>query len=170
MKNKSIKSRKKEKIKKNNNIIIILISVILIIIIFFISSKLEKKDNNEIFNFNSSEFKNITMIGLYEYQASLNFDGTSIIFFCSNEDKECYEELKILNSLSSDIGISIEYLNVSELVETEKEQLINTSDLFKEQYFPYLIIINNKEIKDYSNQFQSEEEIKTMFKNSKIIN
>ncbi len=159
----------KKKIKKESkkttikNLIFIFIVIFIIGIIFILSNNTNKKDNNGLFYFNTSEFSNITAIGLPEYQASLNYEYKSIIFICSNESEDCYNTLNNLNSVGKDKNISIEYLNVLELVEEEKNELLQLLPDFEEKEYPYLVVINEKEstiYKDYLEKSHIEEILK----------
>ena len=170
---KYIKTNKnKEKKEKNySSIILVIITILIIILIFFLSSQTGKKPSNSsgIFTFSSTEFESITASGVYEYQASIDTDVTSIFFFCSNEDKDCYNELSTLNKIAKENNLNIEYINVLELVDSEKENLTNISDIFDEDYYPTLVICQNKKIQEYVNNFLDEDEIIVLFKKYEII-
>lgn len=171
---KTKENKNKKKIKTNSktnylNIIFIIISILIILLIFFLSLQPQKKSNSGIFNLNVSEFENINTIGINEFQASLEIDTLSIFFFCSNEEKKCYEELKILNDIAKENKLTIEYINVLELVDLEKEQLNNISNVFNEKYYPNLIISKDKEMKVNINEFSKRDEIIEIFKEYEII-
>ena len=80
-------SKKNQKQQPKNNIIFTIVIIIILLIIIALSLKTNSKNSNSIYTFDSTEFANISVIGIGEYQASLSFNGTSIIFFCSNEEK-----------------------------------------------------------------------------------
>lgn len=170
---KDMKSKKKFKIKKEDyikNLIFILLVLILIIIIFVLSlNNQAKRDADEVYNFNITEFENITPIGINEYIASLNFDGASIIFFCTNESKDCYHELTSLNSIAKENNLYIEFINVLELADSEKKQLKEISSYFKDSYYPNLMIIQNKKVIFNSNIYLIEEEIISLLEEYEII-
>jgi hypothetical protein len=162
-------SRKKQKKPQKNNIVFIVIIAIILLLIIALSLKTNSKNNGNIFTFNSTEFANISVIGIGEYQASLNFNGTSIIFFCSNEEKSCYEELKELDEIAKKHSLIIEYINILELVDSEKEILASSTDIFNENYYPHLVIIENGNIISDSNKYLNGNEIKEILKKHKII-
>ena len=168
--NKIKNNKNKEKIKSNYaNIIFIIVSILILILIVILSLQTEKKSNPDFSNFNISEFENITTIGINEFQASLETDTLSIFFFCSNEDRKCYDELKNLNEIAKENNLIIEYINVLELVDLEKEQLNNTFNIFDDEYYPNLIISKDKKIKTNINEFSNKEEIIKIFKEYEII-
>lgn len=162
-------SKKKEKQQPKNNIIFIVIIIIILLIIVALSLKTNSKNNNGIYTFNSTEFTNISVIGMGEYQASLNFNGTSIIFFCSNEEESCYKELKELDKIAKEYSLIIEYINVLELVDSEKEILTNSSDIFNNDFYPHLVIIQNGKVISDSNKYLNGNEIKKELKKYEII-
>ena len=137
----------------------LLIKVILptVLTMFFLyimiqGTESEKTEPN-IYNFNPEEISsNITAVGLEEFKASINTKSDSIFLFCSNEERKCYEQLQALSSLN----INIEYLNVLELTNSEKDELKNY-EMFKNNLFPKLIIIKNGSIKYYSDYLNTEE-------------
>ena len=163
-KKKANKESKKSTIK---NLIFIFVVIFIIGIIFILSNNTNKKDNSGFFYFNTSEFSNITAIGLPEYQASLNYEEKSIIFICSNESNDCYNTLKNLNSVAKDKNISIEYLNILELVEEEKNELKKLLPSFEEKGYPYLVVINEKESTIYKDYLEKSH-IEEIFKENKI--
>lgn len=162
-------SKKQQKKQQQKNIIFTIVIVIILLIIIALSLKTNQKNNNDIYTFNSTEFTNISVIGIGEYQASLSFNGTSIIFFCSNEEKSCYEELQELDKIAKEYSLIIEYINILELVDSEKEVLTNSSDIFNKTYYPHLVIIENGKIISDSNNYLSGNEIKKVLKKYEII-
>lgn len=171
MKKKKNKSINKNNKKENNikSIVLIVLSIIMVIIVFILSTKLGPKGNKIINNFNISDFENVSAIGLGEYKASFAYDGVSIIFFCSNEEEKCYDELKDLNLVAKENKLTIEYLNILELVEDEKNELDNLLDKKGKALFPTLLIINNNEIKENIDTYISENEIVELFKKQGLI-
>jgi len=169
---KSIKKQKNNKIKKDNkkNIVFILLIVIILSFIIILSLNVNKKKKNDLFYFSQSDFQYITTIGLFEYKASLGFEGTSIIFFCTNDSKKCYDELKDLNEIAEENELNIEFINVEELEEEEKKELSNLTNIFNEKYYPNLLIIKNKQIVNNTNKHLNKKEIKNLFKKYEIIN
>ena len=63
--------------------------------------------------------------------------------------------LKDIHDINKDTGI--EYINVLELVDSEKEDL-KSYEMFKNDLYPKLIIIKNNNIK-YYDSFLSKEEL-----------
>ena len=170
MKTKGDKKKNKQPKETNNtNIIFIIGSFFIILLIIFLSLQPSKKSTSDPFNFDLSKLENTNVIGINEFQASLEIDDLSIFFFCSNEEKKCYEELKILNDIAKENNLTIEYINILELVEVEKEQLKNIADLFNEDYYPNLIICRDKKIKANINKFLDKDEIIKILKEYEII-
>lgn len=169
MKNTKKVSKNQLKKDRNKNIIFIAVILLVLIVIIVLSFNLNNKSSNIKLPFSSSEFKNISVIGIQEYQASLNFDGTSIILFCNNEVKACYDELKELDKIAEEHKIIIEYVNVAELVESEKTELSAITNIFDDDYYPNLIIINNKNILNNSNEYLTGNEIEDLLKKHEII-
>ena len=138
----------------------LLIKVVLpaVLMIFFLYIMVKGSEENnsttpEIYNFNPEEISsNITAIGVEEFKASMNTKSDSIFFFCSNEEKKCFQELQDLK----DFNINIEYLNILELTDMEKDEL-NNYEIFKDGLYPKLIIIKNNSIKYYGNYLDKEE-------------
>lgn len=160
---------KNSKKQQQKNIIFTIVIVVILLIIITLSLITNTKNNNDIYTFNSTEFVNVSVIGIGEYQASLSFNGTSIIFFCSNEEKSCYKELRELDKIAKEYKLIIEYINVLELVDSEKEVLTNSSDIFNETYYPHLVIIENGKIITDSDNYLGGNEIKKVLKKYKII-
>lgn len=171
MKKKKTKTANKTTENTNNikNIILILVAIIAIIVVFVLSTTLGPKGNNIINNFNVSDFKNVAVIGIGEYKASFAFEGASIIFFCSNEEEKCYDELKDLNDIAMENDLTIEYLNVLELVETEKNELDNLLDKKGKTLYPTLLIISDNEIKENISNYISKDEIEKIFSRNGLI-
>ena len=110
--------KNRERIK---NIIFVIVILVLIMIIVVMSSMVKSRDSNYVFN--SSDFENIMVIGLSEYASSYDVDSPSIVYFGSNDDEKSHEQLKILNDLAGEYDLLIEYIDVLELVDSEKERL-----------------------------------------------
>ena len=164
--------KKQTKKKKDNhivkNIIYIISTIFIIYVIFIISNNTNKKDNNGLFTFDTSSFSNITAIGVSEYEASLNYDGQSVIFVCSNESKDCYNMLEHLNDIGKKNNINIEYLNVLELVEEEKNLLTKILPKYAEKDYPFLNVLNaDKSI--IFDEFLEKDTIEEILKENKII-
>lgn len=157
----------KEKFISN---LLIFISVIILIIVIILSTMIKPKEDSLNNNpFDISNFSNVTVIGLMEYFSSFNYQGDSIIFFCSNEEDKCFDELSDLSTIAKEYNLNVEYVNVPELVDSEKEELANNHDEFKESFYPHLIIIKNGQIVNNSNKYLDYEEIKEIFISNKII-
>lgn len=170
--NKKTKKNNNKKTEKANNIknIILIIGVVLVILIIFILSiQMGPKGNHVVNNFSISDFENVTAVGIGEYKASFAHDGASIFFFCSNEEEKCYDMLKDLNDYAKDNELMIEYLNVLELVEEEKNELDNLLDKKGKSLYPTLLIINNGEIKENISTYISSEEINKLFKKNDLL-
>jgi len=159
----------KNKSPMYKNLIFVVVTLLIIVIIVILSLNLSKDKKSNFMAFNSAEFANLSVIGIAEYQASLNFDGISIIYFGSNESEECYKQLKELDKIAKDYNLIIEYINVLELVEEEKKQLSNITDIFNEQYYPNLLIINNGKILENKTESLTNNEIKELLRKHEII-
>ena len=168
---KSTKKITKKQIKKTekNNVFLILGLIILLVVIIVLSLTVGSSKTPVELPFTTSSFENISIIGINEYKVSLNYDGTSIIFFCSNEKQGCYDELKALNEIAKEKELIIEYVNVDELVDSEKEELKNTNEIFRESYYPVLVVISNKEVVEINNKYLNKEKIEKILKENKII-
>ncbi len=117
-------------------------------------TKTEKEKTNEkVYNFNPREISKVNGIGVQEFEASMATMSDSVFLFCSNEDEKCYQMLVDLHSLGKD---EIEYLNVLELVDSEKE-LLKKYDIFNDSLYPKLIIIKNNKYNYYSKYLTKEE-------------
>lgn len=163
--------KKTEKKRNNiiNNIIFIGIFIILLIAIIVVSLNIKKEDKTFNTSFSSSEFKNITAIGLYEYEASFAYEGNSVIFFCNNEKRECFDELTDLDEIASKYGISIEYIDILELLEDEKKQLREISNIFNDDFYPNLVLIKDGEVVNNSNKYLNEEDIVDLLSDKEFI-
>jgi hypothetical protein len=120
------------------------------------NKEVEKRNDDgvEIYNFNPREISNVEGVGVGEFDVSLTTMTDSVFLLCSNEDKKCYQMLVDLHSLGKD---NIEYLNVLELVDSEKEQL-NSYGLFKNKdLYPSLVIIKNGKIDVYEDFLTKDE-------------
>ena len=168
---KSTKKITKKQIKKTekNNVFLILGLIILLVVIIVLSLTVGSSKTPVELPFTTSSFENISIIGINEYKVSLNYGGTSIIFFCSNEKQGCYDELKALNEIAKEKELIIEYVNVDELVDSEKEELKNTNEIFRESYYPVLVVISNKEVVEINNKYLNKEKIEKILKENKII-
>ena len=162
-------SKKQQKQQQQKNIIFTIVIVIILLIIIALSLKTNQKNNNDIYTFNSTEFTNISVIGIGEYQASLSFNGTSIIFFCNNCKGTWHFSIHQLDKIAKEYSLIIEYINILELVDSEKEVLTNSSDIFNKTYYPHLVIIENGKIISDSNNYLSGNEIKKVLKKYEII-
>lgn len=169
MKKSKTTSKKQLKKEQKSNTILILTLVILLVIIIVLSLTIGSKKTSNDLPFSSSEFENISTIGIKEYLASLNYDGTSIIFFCSNEKQECFDELEALDKIAKEKELIIEYINVDELVDVEKEEIKTSNNIFDEQYYPVLIVVSNREVLHTSNKYLNKGEIENILKEHKII-
>ncbi len=167
-KNKNIKTPK----QKNNNslksIIFVVISFIFIGIIFVLSTK-SSQNESPISNFDITSYSNITSIGINEFEASFGHDGISVILFCSNEIRECQNEIIALNEVGKENNIYFEYINVVELVDSEIEQLETISDIFKQKKYPNLVIINSGEIVNNTNTYLEKKDIEKVLKDYNVI-
>lgn len=163
-------TKKTNKKQEKTNIFFIAGLIILLVIIIVLSLTLGSKNSPIELPFETSSFQNISSIGVNEYKVSLNYEGTSIIFFCSNEKQGCYDELKALNEIAKEKELIIEYINVDELVESEKEDLKKSHEIFKEKSYPVLMVISNKQVLETNNEFLNKKEIEKILKENKIIN
>jgi len=168
-KTKKITNKKTKEENNIKNIILITSVIVVVIIIFILSTKIGPKGNNTLNNFSISELENVSAIGIGEYKASFAYEGTSIIFFCSNEEEKCYDELKKLNDIAKDNDLTIEYLNVLELVETEITELDNLLDKKGKSLYPTLLIIKDNEIKENIDSYISKDEINKLFKKNNLL-
>ena len=161
----------RKKVNKNNksNIVFIFLALAVLIVIVIVSLTIKPKSKDDIYDFRSDEFEHITSIGVGEFEASFQIDELSIIFFCSNESRECHEELTTLNDLAGENKLSVEYINVLELVDSEKEYLKSKWAVFKNDYYPNLVIIKDKKIVNNSNTYFNREELTAFLKQNQII-
>lgn len=151
---------------KKRNIIITVVIVLLFIVLIILSTKVGGS-NSKRSNFSSSEFENITAAGLAELKTSVDSISKSIFFICDNEDEKCYEELTDLNALAGRYKLSIEYINVKELVASEVEDLKTYLPIFDNELYPKLILVNDDIA--YSEGFQSKSELIKVFKENNFI-
>ena len=168
---KSTKKAMKKQIKKTekNNVFLIAGLTIILVIIIVLSLTVGNRKPPVELPFTTSTFEHVSSIGINEYKVSLNYDGTSIIFFCSNEKQGCYDELKALNEIAKEKELIIEYVNIDELVDSEKEDLKSTNEIFRESYYPVLVVIRNREVIEINNKYLSKEKIEKILKENKII-
>ncbi len=157
VKKKAIKTR-----DKYNNIFFIAIVMIILVVIVLLSFKINSGTPTK-------RYQAVAAIGVNEFEVSLVNGADSIIFFCDSNEIKCYDELTALNELVQEEQLYIEYLNIAELVDEEKEKLSSLSSIFASSYYPHLIIIKNKEIVNNSNDYLSKEEILELFRNLEII-
>ena len=167
----SIKNKRKKQIKVETikNIAFSFSIVVALMLIIILSLMSNNKKNSDFHSLDITNFSNISVIGVNEYLASLNFNGTSIIFFCSSEEEACYDELNELDKIAKQYNLIIEYVNVLELVESEKEILSNTTDIFNDNYFPHLLLIQDGKILNDNNKYLKGNEIKEVLKEYEII-
>ena len=72
--------------------------------------------------------------------------------------------MQALDKIAKEYSLIIEYINILELVDSEKEVLTNSSDIFNETYYPHLVIIKNGKIISDSNDYLNGNEIKKTLK------
>ena len=168
--NKSTSKKDVKKIDTNTfkNVIFTVVVIGIIFLVFILSSNIGKKDNSNV-NFDINEYTNITSIGLYEFEASFNHDGLSLFLFCSTEEVKCQNEIKALDEIGKQYNISFEYLNVIELVDSEIERLESTSDIFKKQKYPNLLIMKSREIVNNISRYLEKDEIEKVLKENEVI-
>ena len=137
-------------------IIKVVIPLILSVIFlyFFIKADTSSINSNSTnYSFNPKEISsNITVVGMEEFKTSINTKSDSIFFFCSNEDEACYDMLVALKNTNK----KIKYINVLKLKNIEKDELYNY-EMFKDGFYPKLIIIKNNNINYYNNYLNKEE-------------
>ena len=151
---------------KKRNIIIAVLVILLFVILIFLSTKVGGSDSKRT-SFSSSEFENITAAGIAELKTSVDSVSKSIFFICDNEDEKCYDELTDLNTLAGRYNLSIEYINVKELVDSEIKDLKIYLPIFDKELYPKLILINDD--LTYSEGFQSKSELIKVFKENNFI-
>ena len=144
--------------KKQQNILPLIIVIVLILILIFIPVFLSSNKDKKIFTFSTSEFKHITAIGVNEFVATMDDSHKSIIFICNNENKDCYDMLTILDSIADERSIYVEYINVLELTDEEREYMQGNYEYLKDSLYPKLLLINNKRVAT-NDAFLTKEEI-----------
>lgn len=153
------------------NIVFSLVVIIIIVIIMVISFNYHKDSDNPkgAYYFDILEFKNVSPIGIPQFMAIVGSNEDSVTLFCNNEDINCYNELKSLDKIMGDNNKAIEYINVVELVDSEKETLSELSDIFNGSYYPNLVVIRDGKIVNNSNEFLEKDAIEKFLKDNEFI-
>ena len=162
-------TKKKDNSKKSNIIFLIFMSIILLVLIFLSFYITPKKKNNNLFTFDITELQYISPIDLEMFKASLHYQGMSIIFLCINESEQCYNEVNNLNFVAKNYQLNIEYMNILELVDKEKDELKKQDIIFNDELYPKLLIIKDNKIIDSNNEYLDYDGMINFFKKNSVI-
>ncbi len=122
---------------------------------------------------------NLTHINYSEYKELIKKSNKSIIVLGQTGCSHCTSVKPKLSSLVKKYNIKINYLNITDMTQSERESLLNSLNEigYDEEYFketgsfgtPLTLIIENEKVISYVVGNQSEETFIEKFKNTKII-
>lgn len=113
---------------------------------------------------------NLNKIGYEEYEEIINSDEKQIVVFAQTGCSHCEEARPVLNDIAEEYGITINYLNITDLSTDDQTSMTESLDILSDGFVtPLTIVVQNKEVIDSIEGFDSEETMVEFFKENGFI-
>ncbi|MDD2378138.1 MAG: thioredoxin family protein [Bacilli bacterium] len=127
--------------------------------------------NNNIID-SEEDYENINYIGYGEFEQLNNGEDPFILVIGQTGCSYCTKFKPIINQVSKDTSVTINYIDIKRLTENEFNNLISNIDYFKGESSwgtPLTLIINKKQTIDYLNGYVETSELKAFLNKNKFI-
>lgn len=171
--------------KDKSNIVLGIVLLVVVVFCFFATSGLSnsKKDNDELTaqeiielaqresaEVKDSERKKMDSVDLDEYMKIYKDEEKSIVFLGSSSCGYCKVSQPIVENVAFEYDLDIYYLNAGEFSEDEKEDFIDSNELFSEGYgTPMILIVSDGEILSYLDGLTYHDDYVKFFKENAFI-
>ena len=113
---------------------------------------------------------NLNKIDYTQYQDIINGDEKQIIVFAQTGCSHCEEARPVLNDIAKEYNITINYLNITDLSTEDQTSMTESLDILADGFgTPLTIVVQNKEVIDSIEGFESEESMINFFKENGFI-
>lgn len=114
---------------------------------------------------NETGINKFAKIDVGQYLSILNSKDKNVIYICDSSDA-CNKFSSVLDSVSSDKKIKINYLNTENITSSEDwENLESSSKIFDGMWFmPVIMVVKDNKVIDYKMETLSEKDLKSFFK------
>lgn len=113
---------------------------------------------------------NLNKIDYAKYDEVINSEEEQIVVIAQTGCTYCESAKPVLNSMAEKYDLDINWLNITDLSEEEQTNIMNSLDIFSEDFgTPLVMIVKNKKVVDSTTGFESQEQYENFFKKNGFI-
>lgn len=113
---------------------------------------------------------NLNKIDYTAYDELINSGEEEIIVVAQTGCTYCESAKPVLNTMAEEYDMDINWLNLTDLSEEDQTNLMNSLDIFNEDFgTPLIMIVKDKEVIDSITGFESQEKYEDFFKENGLI-
>ena len=113
---------------------------------------------------------NLNKISYDDYNELISEKEDNVIVIAQTGCSHCENAKPALNSLAKEYDIEINWFNISDLSEDERNEFRKSLDILNSDFgTPLIMVVNDKKVVSSTQGFEDKEQMVTFLKNNKII-